>query len=806
MMRNNSGFTYVILALFLGSFSQSVVGANDGLAVLPTPSTRASMRSVADANDSQPVVISPHGSDMNPGTPEQPMATLEAARDLIRESGNREKRIMVMPGEYYLTKPLELDNRDNGLIIEGDTSGQSLLFGGTLTGEWKREGNTFYSLELPGIKEGRWDARTLIVNGRLAEKARIPEEGTLQYRNEFRLDHQGGVWANKPGEEDYTRLQYNPSDLPATLDIKNAEVRVYHMWDESLCGVSRKDESNHELWLASRTLFPIGSMEKKEYVIFNTREGMTKPGQWYLDRSNGKIVYWPLEGEEMASLKIVVPTMEYIIRVTGDSSNPVKDVTIRGLAFQGTNVPLKTAGATCSRLDGAVSVSHARNCTIEKLEITAVGGNGIVARDLSHCQITDCLVHHVGGTGIWQSGDSLFVARNYIHNVGLYYPSAIGLASMGQDQHVYRNVVHDVPYCGMNVCCVRNLVEENLIYRVMLELHDGAAIYVGGGYGTILRGNVARDIKSVGQGYGISAYYLDEGTRDCLIENNVSVGVERPVHNHIAFNSTIRDNVFITDGVMNLSFQRSSNFEFKNNVLVAPGKIRIEQPNGISVWEGNRVFNEKGHMIDSIMPEITLLPPREVAVEVPRLEEKPVLDGIITDGEWPGSHYALERAPERLPASGRPVFMKLLHDEKYLYVGVLIDMFRVKENLREGDVWERDDGVEIAIAGRYRDKPVTFIIRSYASGAVQCLTDGEVPEKVVTRLSEAIRYVPKIGQSGWSAEWAIPLNAIGLKAKPNVKVAFNACAFVNEYGNWHCWEGTRGESWQVDQAGLLLFK
>ena len=83
-MRNNSGFTYVILALFLGSFSQSVVGANDGLAVLPTPSTRVFMHSVADANDSQPVVISPHGSDMNPGTPEQPMATLEAARDLIR--------------------------------------------------------------------------------------------------------------------------------------------------------------------------------------------------------------------------------------------------------------------------------------------------------------------------------------------------------------------------------------------------------------------------------------------------------------------------------------------------------------------------------------------------------------------------------------------------------------------------------------------------------------------------------------------------------------------------------------------------
>ena len=50
--------------------------------------------------------------------------------------------------------------------------------------------------------------------------------------------------------------------------------------------------------------------------------------------------------------------------------------------------------------------------------------------------------------------------------------------------------------------------------------------YVGGAR-TILRGNVARDIKSVGQGYGISAYYLDEGTRGASLKN-VSVGVERP--------------------------------------------------------------------------------------------------------------------------------------------------------------------------------------------------------------------------------------------------------------------------------------
>ncbi len=35
-------------------------------------------------------------------------------------------------------------------------------------------------------------------------------------------------------------MPYDPKDIPATLDVRNAEVRLYHMWDESLVGVARQ--------------------------------------------------------------------------------------------------------------------------------------------------------------------------------------------------------------------------------------------------------------------------------------------------------------------------------------------------------------------------------------------------------------------------------------------------------------------------------------------------------------------------------------------------------------------------------------
>jgi hypothetical protein len=119
--------------------------------------------------------------------------------------------------------------------------------------------------------------------------------------------------------------------------------------------------------------------------------------------------------------------------------------------------------------------------------------------------------------------------------------------------HLHRNEIHDAPYSGIVLGGRNHLIEENLIYRVMREMQDGGVIY-GGVTNCTLRGNMVRDIVKMGEGYGVSSYYLDEGARDCLIEHNVSVGVTRPMHNHIATNTIIRDNVFISEGETMLSF------------------------------------------------------------------------------------------------------------------------------------------------------------------------------------------------------------------------------------------------------------
>jgi hypothetical protein len=136
------------------------------------------------------------------------------------------------------------------------------------------------------------------------------------------------------------------------------------------------------------------------------------------------------------------------------------------------------------------------------------------------------------------------------------------------------------------------VVEFNLLYDCMKVLHDGAAIYMFAATNCILRGNLARDFADTG-GYGASAYYLDERSSKCVVENNVSLRVNWPAHNHMATNNLIRNNLFIVEGDAKLTFPRSVDFTLERNVIYATGKIRFEGFNAVTNWSNNLLYSGK---------------------------------------------------------------------------------------------------------------------------------------------------------------------------------------------------------------------
>ena len=65
---------------------------------------------------------------------------------------------------------------------------------------------------------------------------------------------------------------------------------------------------------------------------------------------------------------MIAPALERMIRIAGNRE-PVRKITMRGLALQATTTPLKPAGFGAGAFDGALRVELARQCVLEKLEI-----------------------------------------------------------------------------------------------------------------------------------------------------------------------------------------------------------------------------------------------------------------------------------------------------------------------------------------------------------------------------------------------------------------------------------------------------
>lgn len=238
-----------------------------------------------------------------------PVATLAKAVELSRRrAAGQPRRVVVQQGSYYLEQPVDLGPEDSGLTIEAAAGAKVVLYGGRRLTGWHRDGDTLWAADVPEAKQRRWDFRLLAVDDRLCDRARLPQEGTFTHLSEFKvpwMSTTGGGWKRKPTPEELTTMKYRPEDLGAWLDVNNAEVTVYHMWDESVAGIAHNDVKGHVLTFSNPCGHPPGAFGVKKYVVWNVRDGMTRPGQWYLDRTAGKVVTWPLPGEDMRSAEAI---------------------------------------------------------------------------------------------------------------------------------------------------------------------------------------------------------------------------------------------------------------------------------------------------------------------------------------------------------------------------------------------------------------------------------------------------------------------------------------------------------------------
>lgn len=736
-----------------------------------------------------------------------PKATLAAARDASREQAGQERRIEVAEGRYFMAGTLGLDARDDRLAIAGAGMGKTILYGGRRITGWTKAGNQFWMAKLPEDQPD-WSFRVLVVNDAIQDRARLPETGYLEHESTFPvrwMSTAGGGWERRPTHEEYHTMRYREGDLPADLRIENAEVTVSHMWDESTVPVAAHDPASRTLTFASRLGHPAGAFGVQRYTVSNIREGMTRPGQWYLDRVERAVYYWPPEGVDMETAVVAAPATEVLVNIVGQQQAKAADIALRGMTLSATEAPLRHAGFGASQWPGAIGILHADRVVVERVEVAHAGAWGIREWGGTGLTVTHSRFHHLGGGGI-RFGGGARLEGNRIHHIGLVSASSIGIMGGGRDAVVRRNVIHDTPYSGMSVGGIGTLIEENLLYRCMQVHHDGAAIYMSGAQNSVIRRNLARDMVQAGQGYGVSAYYLDEKCRNCLVAENVAIHISRPSHNHMTLDCELRDNVFIAEGDMTISFARCSGHKVVGNTFHLSGNLRVIEPDAIAEWDNNLLFvrdEVEGKILEEV-PQPPFVPrdkPKYIRPQT--LVGIPTIDGKMEDDEWPSGGHALGERITQRSVRGAPTSVKIVADREHLYIlANIVAMFPDQRKL--GTEWGADEGIELALQGREGETRTTYVLRGFTDGTLRSLTVGGADEQQAATLAEAISYAASVDRQIWRSEWRIPFAALGLTPGEKKVLPFNLTAYRSEDDVFAQFAGTLGETWDLRLGGALM--
>ena len=607
--------------------------------------------------------VSPKGNDSNPGTKARPFASLARALEASRRVPKPGPRRIYLASGNYFNVGLVLGPQDSGLTITAGPHAKPILLGGEELTGFQPDGPEWWAATLPAAASA--DFRLLVVNGHLAARARYPQNGRLTHLSDFKVPWMGtfgGGWQRKPTHEELTTMLVRPNDVGTSFQPTNAELTVYHEWDESMLGVRGYEPATGLITFTSEAGHPPGAFGNHDYVIWNTREGLAHPGQWYVDRARRKVVYWPLPGDNPSRLRAMFPTGDSIIRIEGSARNPVRDLTLEGFTLALANTPLRTGGFGAFAFAGAVTARHIVDCHFTRLVVRQVAGQAIKISQATGCEITQCTLSQTGAGGIVADGSNLLLAENQIEQVGRIYPSAIGLSCNGEDNRVVGNYIHSAPYVGLTCDGYRDRIEANRIEEVMQELHDGAGIYLGG-TNQLIRSNFC---FRIGQGAAERrhAYYMDEHVRDSILEANLALDCPSPLHNHMATNNAIVNNVFVNHGDLRLSFYRCAQHRLERNVVWAAGKIEVFGPTAVALWTNNIFYSQTGKILAVPLSDYTPGEPARLDAGVGIIVTDPGIkvgqDGAITwPRDCPARQWAIQ--PFEVREDSRPKQRRVTH-------------------------------------------------------------------------------------------------------------------------------------------------
>jgi len=601
------------------------------------------------SNEVVEIHVSPHGRDSSPGTAEQPVASLERAIELVRNVRNKKGpnidiNVVLDDGVYRLEHPLIITPAENPgpghLRFIAANVGKAVVSGGRLLTGWKQVAQ-HWEVAIPSVNNQPLLTRELFINGRRAVRARTPNSGF------FRID--------RPGPDKRTSLFIRPEDAWAFEgNIAGCEFVYLHDWSTSRVKILSFDPQTLQVVFSQRVgcsapHYEIGHWPHARYFLENGERMLDQPGEWRLDTERGVIAYLPQPGENLESIEAVVPILEALAQIRGDSSSgvPVRHVQWQGIVFEHCRFDLPDAGYAAGQatvyeprrgpqstgremMPAAVTLDLADGCAFVDCSFRHLGGSGLwFRRECRNGVVRRCFFHDISGNGInigetltrplkdvspeWTSPFNngctygIHVEDSVIRECGVQFFEAVGIwIGISPGNVIEHNEVAQLPYTGISVGwswndqptgCRDNIIRANHIHHCMLILHDGGGIYtLGRQPGTRIVNNLIHDIPPNEDGAESNGIFMDEGSSDILVEGQTIYNIGRsPIRFHKALEITLRRNTLVCQpGVPPYRYNRTDpkTLRFEDDRVIEAGQW--EPPAEVESAVGPRKMGNSG--------------------------------------------------------------------------------------------------------------------------------------------------------------------------------------------------------------------
>jgi len=498
--------------------------------------------------------VSPNGDDNNPGTKELPFRTIEKARDsiryLCRPAGGT--TVYLREGNYFLSNQLYFDVWDSGqekkpVIYRSYPDEEARLIGGIqLQPSWFSVVDSSSPIwnRIPVLSRGSVYVCDLHANG-------ITNYGTVNDnydRPDIYFDRQRMQIARWPNNGyaltqtgiDSTTFTYKDMQPSKWLTATDAWAAGYwyYGWHLDYRKISSIDTSTKKISLQSPVSYGMGN--NKLWWAINLIEELDQPGEWYLDRSAGKLYIWPpssIHGAEII-MSMLGTTQGTMVQTNGTKYLEFRDLTFEMYRFR------------------AIQLGLGDHIMIDGCRIQNTGENAIAISGKNHT-VQNCLIRDIGGTAVYVSGGDRLklegnghrIRNNQIYDFGYWqriFTPGVWLVDVGAI--VEHNVICKGPHFGIYHTGNNHTIRYNEFYNLCYEVDDSGAIYGGrdwGYRGNRIEYNFFHNISTVQPAQiGLFCVYLDDcyssvdivgnifyniagrslaigGGRDNLFENNV---------------------------------------------------------------------------------------------------------------------------------------------------------------------------------------------------------------------------------------------------------------------------------------------